>query len=92
MDRCWECSLAFFFKRVTGTGAFCGMLAGEAAIFAAFLFTGISFLWYNVIGCVVVIATGMAVSYVSPPSEASSEMRMVIFTGQPNTAVRRAKA
>jgi len=55
--------LAFFFKRVTGTGAFVGLLAGEAAIFAAFLFTGISFLWYNVIGCVVVIAAGMAVSY-----------------------------
>ena len=50
--------LAFFFKRVGGTGAFVGMLAGEAAIFAAFLFTGISFLWYNVIGCLVVIATG----------------------------------
>jgi Na+/proline symporter len=56
--------LAFFFKRVNGTGAFVGMLAGEAAIFATFLFTGISFLWYNVIGCVVVIATGMAVSFI----------------------------
>ncbi|MGA2737511.1 MAG: sodium:solute symporter [Bryobacteraceae bacterium] len=63
--------LAFFFKRVTGTGAFAGMLAGEAAIFAAFLFTGISFLWYNVIGCLVVIATGMAVSYVSPAASAT---------------------
>ena len=50
--------LAFFFRRVTGTGAFVGMLAGEAAIFAAFLFTNISFLWYNVIGCAVVIAVG----------------------------------
>src|SRR5580692_3884213 len=57
--------LAFFFKRVNGTGAFVGMIAGEAAIFAAFLFTGISFLWYNVIGCLVAIATGMAISYVS---------------------------
>lgn len=62
--------LAFFFKRVNGTGAFVGMLAGEAAIFAAFLFTGISFLWYNVIGCVVVIATGVAVSAVSPAGAA----------------------
>jgi Na+/proline symporter len=63
--------LAFFFKRVSGTGAFVGMLAGEAAIFAAFLFTGISFLWYNVIGCLVVIATGMAVSVVSPAASAT---------------------
>ncbi|HLY17543.1 MAG TPA: sodium:solute symporter [Bryobacteraceae bacterium] len=58
-------TLAFFFRRVNGTGAFLGMLAGEAAIFAAFLFTGISFLWYNVIGCVVVIATGLAFSFAS---------------------------
>ena len=65
--------LAFFFKRVSGTGAFVGMLAGEAAIFAAFLFTGISFLWYNVIGCLVVIAAGMAVSYVSPAASATPD-------------------
>jgi hypothetical protein len=38
------------------------MLAGEAAILSAFAFTGISFLWYNVIGCAVVIAVGLAVS------------------------------
>jgi SSS family solute:Na+ symporter len=54
--------LAFWFRRVSGTGAFVGMLVGEAAIFAAFLFTGISFLWYNVIGCAVVIVTGLAIS------------------------------
>ena len=58
--------LAFWFRRVTGTGAFIGMLVGEAAIFAAFRFTSISFLWYNVIGCVVVIVTGVIVSWVRP--------------------------
>ena len=55
--------LAFFFRRVRGTAAFAGMLAGEAAIFWAFFFTHISFLWYNVIGCVVVIATALAVTH-----------------------------
>jgi Na+/proline symporter len=55
-------ALAFFFRRVGGNGAFLGMLAGEAAILSAFAFTGISFLWYNVIGCAVVIAVGLAVS------------------------------
>lgn len=54
--------LAFYFKQVTGNGAFLGVLAGEAAIFAAAALTGISFLWYNVIGCLVVVATGVAVS------------------------------
>jgi SSS family transporter len=54
--------LAFYFPRVNARGAFYGVLAGEAAIFAAHLFTGISFLWYNVIGCLVVIATGVLLS------------------------------
>jgi Na+/proline symporter len=54
--------LAFFFRSVGANGAFFGVLAGEAAIFAANLFTNISFLWYNVIGCVVVILVGVAVS------------------------------
>ncbi len=58
--------LAFFFKRVGGNAAFAGMLAGEAAIFAAFRFTGISFLWYNVIGCVVVIAAALMLSAAWP--------------------------
>jgi Na+/proline symporter len=52
-------TLAFFFPRVGGTGAFVGMIAAEAAIFAAYLFTNISFLWYNVIGCVMVVGTGL---------------------------------
>lgn len=56
--------LAFFFKSVGPNGAFWGVVAGEAAIFAAFLFTKISFLWYNVVGCVVVIAAGLLVSRV----------------------------
>jgi SSS family transporter len=58
--------LAFFFRRVGGTAAFFGMLAGEAAIFWAFFFTHISFLWYNVLGCVVVIATALLITHSSP--------------------------
>ena len=54
--------LAFFFKSVGPNGAFFGVLAGEAAIFAANIFTKISFLWYNVVGSVVVIVVGVVVS------------------------------
>lgn len=54
--------LAFFFPRVRARGAFYGVLAGEAAIFAVHLFTGISFLWYNVIGCLTVVGTALAIS------------------------------
>jgi SSS family transporter len=54
--------LAFYFPRVGARGAFFGVLAGEAAIFAAFFFTGIAFLWYTVLGCLVVVATGVLIS------------------------------
>ncbi len=55
-------TLAFFFKRVGGDGAFWGMLAGETAILCTARFTRISFLWYNVIGAVVVIATALLIT------------------------------
>jgi solute:Na+ symporter, SSS family len=42
------------------------MIAGEAAIFLCYWLTGISFLWYNVIGCVVVVVTGVVVSRLVP--------------------------
>jgi SSS family transporter len=54
--------LAFGVKRVRGRGAFFGVLAGEAVIFACWYFTSIAFLWYNVIGCLVVVATGVVIS------------------------------
>ncbi len=54
--------LAFFFKRVGGTATFTGVIAGELAIFATATFTQISFLWYNVIGSVVVVAVGVLLS------------------------------
>jgi Na+/proline symporter len=55
--------LAFFFKRVGGTAAFIGVLAGEAAIFAAATLTNISFLWYNVIGSMVVVIVAVLLSF-----------------------------
>ena len=55
-------------KSVTGNGAFFGVICGELAIFAAAAFTKISFLWYNVIGCLVVIAVGVGVSMMEKAS------------------------
>jgi SSS family transporter len=54
--------LAFGFPRVRGTAAFTGVLAGEAAIFYASFYTSISFLWYNVLGCCVVVGVGLLLS------------------------------
>lgn len=55
-------ALAFYFPRVNGHAAFLGVLAGEAAIFYAALFTKISFLWYNVIGALVTVGAALALS------------------------------
>ena len=59
--------LALMFPKVKGTAAFWGMLAGEAAILATAFFTDVSWLWYNVIGCVVVMATALALTYTTTP-------------------------
>ena len=58
--------LAFGFRRVRGTAAFLGMLAGEAVVFWIFFAGSISYLWYNVIGCVVVVGTALAITYLAP--------------------------
>jgi Na+(H+)/acetate symporter ActP len=58
--------VAFGFRRVGGTAVFLGMLAGEAAIFWAFLRGDISYLWYNVIGCGVVVAVAVALTWLAP--------------------------
>ena len=63
--------LAFVFRRVRGTAAFFGMLAGEAAILATAQFTDVSWLWYNVIGCAVVVATALTITALSPGSGAA---------------------
>jgi Na+/proline symporter len=58
--------LAFFFKRVRSRGAFWGVVAGEGVIFACWYFTNIAFLWYNVIGCAVVIVIALIISAFEP--------------------------
>jgi hypothetical protein len=42
------------------------VIVGEAAIFATSLFTNISFLWFNVIGAVVVVVSGLLITQFSP--------------------------
>jgi SSS family transporter len=58
--------LAFAFKRATGTGAFIGLIVGEIAVLATWKLTTISFLWYNLVGCAVVVAVGLLISGLSP--------------------------
>lgn len=54
--------LAIGTKRATGNGAFIGLIAGMISVALVSNLTKISFLWYNVIGCVVVVIIGMLIS------------------------------
>jgi len=59
--------LAILTTRATARGAFWGLVAGIIAVFAVSAeLPWITYLWYNLIGAVVVVVVGMAISTVSP--------------------------
>jgi SSS family solute:Na+ symporter len=57
--------LAVGFPRATANGAFVGLLAGMGAVAWAASATNVAFLWHNVIGAVVVVIVGLAVTAVT---------------------------
>ena len=63
--------LAFFFRKVRGSAAFWAMVTGEAVVVGCAIFTNIAFLWYNVIGTVVVVVAGIILAELHGPGEDS---------------------
>jgi len=63
---------AFYVKRVGGTAVFVGAIVAEALVLACFAFTKIGFLWYNLIGCAVVLLVALAVTAMRPPGRTAS--------------------
>jgi SSS family solute:Na+ symporter len=63
-------TLAILTKRATARGAFWGLLAGMAVVLFVAFTTPIAFLWHNLIGAVVVIVVGMAISVLAPDAHA----------------------
>ena len=60
--------LAIMTKRATPRGAFWGLITGMIAVLAvATQLPWIAFLWHNLIGAVVVVVVGMAISYMQAP-------------------------
>jgi SSS family solute:Na+ symporter len=47
--------IAFYLKKIGGSATFYSAIVAEAIVISCFLFTDIPYLWYNVIGCVVLI-------------------------------------
>lgn len=65
--------LAFYLKWIGGTATFWGALVGEAVVFYCYLFTDIAWLWYNVIGCGVVIVVAVILNAFVPRSVRSPD-------------------
>ena len=57
---------AFYVKRVQGGTAFYAALVAEIGVLTCFTFTNISFLWYNLIGCVAVVGLAWVFSFIQP--------------------------
>ncbi len=53
--------VGFYVRRVSGTAVFAAAILAEATVVACYLLTPISFLWYNVVGCVAVVVLALAV-------------------------------
>lgn len=52
--------VAFFFARITATPVLCGAFAAQVAVLALFVGSDLGFLWYNVIGCTIVVGVSAA--------------------------------
>src|SRR5213083_819920 len=58
--------LAILTRRATARGAFFGLIAGMAVVLTVAFTTPIAFLWHNLIGAIVVVTVGLAISAMTP--------------------------
>ena len=59
--------IAFYFRRITGTAAFVAALLAEVVVVACYRYTELSFLWYNLVGCVLVVLLSFLLQLFLPP-------------------------
>jgi SSS family transporter len=61
--------LGFLFRMANGRGAFWGLLSGMAVVGLVARYSDVSWLWYNVVGVVTVLAVGLTLSATAGPRE-----------------------
>jgi Na+/proline symporter len=59
-------AVAFFVRRVSATPVLIAALVAQAAILVLFLASDIGFLWYNVIGCAIVVILSLVIESLRP--------------------------
>ena len=72
----------FYVKRVSGTAVFAAAIAAEGLVLACFAFTRISFLWYNVVGCLAVLGLALVFEAWRGARSASDLSRPQAATGE----------
>ncbi|POY37587.1 sodium:solute symporter [Solitalea longa] len=55
--------VAFFMKKIKGTAVFTAALITQFLVLMGYFFTTISFLWYNLIGCVLVMVIALNIQF-----------------------------
>jgi Na+/proline symporter len=55
--------VAFFLKFVRGAAAFYAAIFAEVGVISCFLFTDITYLWYNVVGCLLVVIFSIPINH-----------------------------
>ncbi|MBP7147922.1 MAG: sodium:solute symporter [Acidobacteria bacterium] len=60
--------VAFFLRRVTATPVLIGAVVAQVTVIALFLTSDLGFLWFNVIGCAIVVAVALALEALRGPT------------------------
>ena len=63
--------VAFFLPRVTATPVLIGAIVAQTVVVVLFFASQLGFLWYNVIGCAVVVAVALVVQALGPARRAT---------------------
>jgi Na+/proline symporter len=58
--------VAFFLKHIRGNAVFIAALISQATVIALFMLSSIGYLWYNVIGCTLVVALSLGLQSFMP--------------------------
>ncbi len=56
--------VAFYTKKISGNSVFISAIIAEAVVLYCFIFTSIPFLWYNVIGCLIVLILSSGINQI----------------------------
>jgi SSS family solute:Na+ symporter len=85
-------ALGLLTRSATGTGVIIGLLAGILGnVFCWLFFPGISWLWWNPLGCAIAVSAGMVVSFFDGRDAPVSDYRVVYSLGELKAPVQQGR-